>query len=372
MSRRIAIVFGTRPEAIKLAPVVHALRLRPWAEVLLVSTAQHRELADTMCRWFGMVPDVDLNLMQPNQSVPQLLARATERLHATLHELLPDCVIAQGDTTTVLATALACQGLNLPLAHVEAGLRTGDPRDPYPEETNRIQTGRIAALHFAPTPRARDNLLKEGIAPASIFVTGNTAIDALQWTIAHSPPTAWQVPPGKRLLLVTAHRREAFGAGLLELCAALRELAARSDVQILFPVHPNPNVREVVQRELADCACLTLREPLDYPDMVAALRACHVVLTDSGGIQEEAPSLGKPVLVLRAATERPEAVAAGLARVVGLQRERIVAAATQLLDDADVYHRMAQAAPIFGDGHAATRIADALAAFLNEPGAKHE
>lgn len=359
-TRRIVLVFGTRPEAIKLAPLAHALRAAPWAELRIVSTGQHRALADRMTQWFAITPDRDLDLMRPGQTVPDLLARAVAALHVALRDEHPDCVIAQGDTTTVLATALACRYLGVPFAHVEAGLRTGNLREPFPEEINRVQAARLAALHFAPTERARRNLLAEGIAPDRIHVTGNTAIDALLWTVARTAADPWPVAPGRRLLLVTAHRRENFGAPLLDLCKALRSLADRGDVELLLPVHPNPNVHDVVHRELASHPAIDLREPLDYPDMVRAMRACHLILTDSGGIQEEAPSLGKPVLVLRAATERPEAVEAGVARIVGTDPNTIVDTATRLLDDSVTYAAMARVVHPFGDGAAAARIAELL------------
>lgn len=362
---RITVVFGTRPEAIKLAPVIHRLRTAAWAEVRVVSTAQHRELTDRMAAWFGITPDRDLDLMRVGQTVPDLLARAIAALHDTLRTERPACVVAQGDTTTVLAAALASHYLGIPFAHVEAGLRTGDVREPYPEELNRIHAARLASLHFAPTERARSNLRGEGVPDARIFVTGNTAVDALRWTLARTADQPWPVPADRRLLLVTAHRREGFGAPLRQLCTALRRLAGRGDVAILFPVHPNPNVRSLVHAELGEVPAIALHEPLDYPDMVRALRASALVLTDSGGIQEEAPTLGKPVLVLRPTTERPEAVEAGVARLVGRDPDHVVAAANELLDEPAAYAAMARPAAPFGDGHAAERITAHLERFVH-------
>lgn len=361
---RITTVFGTRPEVVKLAPVIHCLRNAAWADVRVLSTAQHRELTDRMAAWFGIVPDRDLDLMRDGQTVADLLARAIAAVHDELRHQPPACVLAQGDTTTVLATALACHYLRIPFAHVEAGLRTGDVHEPYPEELNRIHAARLATLHFAPTELARQNLRAEGVPDAQIHVTGNTAVDALQWTSARLADRPWPVPAGRRLLLVTAHRRESFGAPLRRLCAALRQLATRGDVAILFPVHPNPQVRDIVHAELADQPAIELHEPLDYPDMVRAMQACTLLLTDSGGLQEEAPTLGKPVLVLRPATERPEAVAAGLARIVGRDPVQIVAAANELLDDPVAYAAMARRGTPFGDGHAAERITAHLDQFL--------
>lgn len=362
---RITVVFGTRPEAIKLAPVIHRLREATWADVRVLSTAQHRTLTDRMVAWFGIAPDHDLDLMRAGQTVPDLLARTIAAVHDHLRAERPACVVAQGDTTTVLATAFASHYLRIPFAHVEAGLRTGDVREPYPEELNRFHTARLARLHFAPTERARANLRDAGVPDARIFVTGNTAVDALQWTLARTSAQPWPVPEGRRLLLVTAHRRESFGAPLRQLCSALRRLAARGDVAILFPVHPNPNVQDLVHAELGDQPAIALLEPLDYPDMVRAMRACTLVLTDSGGIQEEAPTLGKPVLVLRPATERPEAVEAGVARIVGRDPEHIVAAANELLDDPVAYAAMARPTAPFGDGHAAERITAHLERFVH-------
>jgi UDP-N-acetylglucosamine 2-epimerase (non-hydrolysing) len=361
---RILLVLGTRPEAVKLAPVVRALRNRAFAEVRLLATAQHRELLDQTLAFFDLVPDLDLGLMRPDQDLADLAARMLPALAAALAAERPDLVLAQGDTTTVLCAALCAFWRRIPFGHVEAGLRSGDTDDPFPEEMNRVLAGRLASIHFAPTAGARDNLLREGVPGDRVHVTGNPVVDALLSTVPRTDPERFRPEPGRRLLLVTAHRRENFGHGLEQICAAVRELAGRPDVSVLFPVHPNPNVAGAAERALGGAANVRLSPPLDYPSMVAAMRASHFILTDSGGVQEEAPSLGKPVLVLRKVTERPEGVAAGAARLVGTERARIVAAATGLLDDAAAHAAMASVPNPYGDGKAGERIAELVGAFL--------
>jgi UDP-N-acetylglucosamine 2-epimerase (non-hydrolysing) len=360
---RVLVVVGTRPEAIKMAPVVLALRACAWAEVRVVATAQHRELLDRALAFFGIRPDRDLDVMRHDQSLSDLAARALAALEPVFAAERPDLVLAQGDTTTVLAAALCCFHRQIAFGHVEAGLRTGDALDPFPEEMNRVLVARLARLHFAPTEGARQNLLREGVPAAVVFTTGNTGIDALAWTLARAAPSEHAPPPGRRLVLVTVHRRENF-ARLPDICAALRELADRGDVHVLLPVHPNPNVRGVVTKALAGHAAIRLVEPLEHPAMVAAMRASALILTDSGGVQEEAPTLGVPVLVLRAGTERPEGVAAGAARLVGTERARIVAEAARLLDDAAANAAMARVRHPYGDGRAAERIVAALASWF--------
>jgi UDP-N-acetylglucosamine 2-epimerase (non-hydrolysing) len=276
----------------------------------------------------------------------------------------PDLVLAQGDTTTVMVTALGCFYRGIPFGHVEAGLRTGDMRNPFPEELNRVLVGRMAALHFAPTEGARQNLMREGVPAGSVEVTGNTVIDALLWAADRVDTAPFAPPPGKRLVLVTAHRRENFGAPFESVCRALRDVADRGDVQLLYPVHPNPNVRDVARRVLGGHPAIRLVDPLDYPAMVAAMRACTLILTDSGGVQEEAPSLGKPVLVLRTTTERPEGIAAGAAKLVGTDRARIVAEANRLLDDPAAHAAMARVSNPYGDGRAAQRLVDRVRRFF--------
>jgi UDP-N-acetylglucosamine 2-epimerase (non-hydrolysing) len=359
---KFLVVVGTRPEAVKLAPVVHALRAAPWAECRVLATAQHRQLLDQTLGFFGIRPDLDLDLMRPDQSLADLTARMVSALDPVFAAERPDWVIAQGDTTTVMVAALAAFYRRIRFAHVEAGLRTGDLAQPFPEEGNRAIVGRLASLHFAPTQRAAQNLRAENVPEAAVHVVGNTVIDALLWAAARVPAGAFAPAPGRRLLLVTAHRRENFGAPFEAICRALLRLAARPDVELLYPVHPNPNVRAVVGRLLAGHERIRLCDPLDYPDMVAAMRASTLILTDSGGVQEEAPSLGVPVLVLRDETERPEGVAAGAARLVGPHEERIVAAATTLLDDPAAYRAMATVQNPYGRGDSAAAIVRVLAA----------
>jgi len=367
---RVLSIFGTRPEAIKLAPVIRELGRYPQEVVSRVCvTAQHREMLDQVLALFAIVPDTDLDLMQPDQTPSHVAAAALERLDAVLQAERPDWILVQGDTTTVMAAAIAAYHRRVRIGHVEAGLRTGDKWQPFPEEMNRRIADHLSDLLFAPTEQARRNLQAEGIPDERIRVTGNTVIDALL-EVAAQP---WSPPPDhplhglfvptsnfQHLILTTAHRRESFGRPLRDICAALRALARRGDVQIVYPVHRNPNVWDVVHAELGSEAGVTLLPPADYRTLAYLLQKCTLVLTDSGGIQEEAPSLGKPVLVLREVTERPEGVAAGTARVVGTDPARIVAEAGRLLDDPAAYAAMAQAVNPYGDGHAAERIVAAL------------
>lgn len=365
---RVMVVMGTRPEAIKMAPVVAALRARPEDfAVRLCVTAQHRHMLDQVLAIFGLVPDVDLDLMRPDQTLAGLTAAALTGVHDVLVAERPDVVLVHGDTTTTLAATLASFYAHVPVGHVEAGLRTRDLQRPFPEEANRLLADQLCRYRFAPTPRARQNLMREGLLDG-IWVTGNTVIDALLAAVRRvrrEPPEVPGLPPldpNRRLVLVTGHRRESFGNGFLEIGRALRRLATeRDDVEVVYPVHLNPNVQRPIRELLAGVERVHLIEPLPYLPFVRLLDACHLVLTDSGGIQEEAPALGKPVLVMRDVTERPEAVEAGTARLVGAREETIVAAATELLDDADAYEAMAHAANPFGDGRASERIADILA-----------
>jgi UDP-N-acetylglucosamine 2-epimerase (non-hydrolysing) len=367
--KRILVAIGTRPEAIKMAPVVLALRQEPWADVRILATAQHRQMLDQVLGAFGLVPDIDLDIMRPDQTLPELTARLLLRLDEVLASEAPDAVLVQGDTTTVMTVAMAAFYRRIPLGHVEAGLRTGDLYNPFPEEMNRIVAGRLSRWHFAPTARSRDNLLAEGFAPDSIHVTGNTVIDALLQVAERDLPLPVEIPEGKRLVLVTAHRRENFGAPFREVCLAIRDLASRHpDVHVLYPVHPNPNVTGPAREILGGHPAITLCEPLGYLAFVAAMKRATLVLTDSGGVQEEAPALGKPVLVMRHETERPEAVAEGVVQLVGPDRGAILAAADRLLDDPGAYAAMARGVSPYGDGHAAGRIAAILRASL-APGA---
>lgn len=366
---RILVAFGTRPEAIKMFPVVEALRRCGSFDVRIVVTAQHRELLDQVMALTGMVADVDLDLMQANQGLDELAARVLVRFGAALDRLRPDRVLVHGDTLTTAMATLACYYRKIPVGHVEAGLRSGDIYSPWPEEANRRITAVIADLHFAPTPRAGDALWREGIKPASIFVTGNTAIDALarcREIIASRSEGDDALAPlrerfaGKRILAVTAHRRENFGHGMQQIALALQTLAQRPDIAIIFPLHPNPNVEGVMREALVGKASIALLAPLDYPGFVRMMEMSELILTDSGGVQEEAPSLGKPVLVMRRETERPEAIEAGTARLVGADCATIVQETNRLLDQADAYAQMASATNPFGDGQAASRIAAIL------------
>lgn len=367
---RILVTFGTRPEAIKMFPVVAALRETGRFDVRVVVTAQHRELLDSVLALAGLVPDVDLDLMQPDPSLDALSSRLITRFGQVLNELRPDRVLVHGDTLTTMMASLACYFRRIPVGHVEAGLRSGDIYSPWPEEVNRKVTGVIADLHFAPTATAATALRSENVNEKSIHVTGNTVIDALlyaQAKIAADPALAPAIAPlkarfaGKRIIAVTAHRRENFGAGMAQIAQALQRLAARDDVAIIYPLHPNPNVGGVMQPALAGRANIALINPLDYLDFVAMMAASDIVLTDSGGIQEEAPSLGKPVLVMRDTTERPEGVAAGTAKLVGADAAVIVAETSRLLDDPAAYEAMSRAHNPYGDGTASRQIATIIA-----------
>ncbi|MGD9943368.1 MAG: non-hydrolyzing UDP-N-acetylglucosamine 2-epimerase [Burkholderiaceae bacterium] len=359
--RRILCVVGTRPEAIKMAPVVLALRKQPWADVRVLATAQHRELLDQVLKIFAIRPDVDLDLMRPDQDLGTLTARLLDEVGKVLQAQRPDAVLAQGDTTTVMAVAMSCFYHRIAFGHVEAGLRTHDMANPFPEEMNRVVAGRLTRWHFAPTESARDNLVAEGIARGDIWVTGNTVIDALHSVAERRPAVGIELAPHKRLVLVTSHRRENFGEPLRNICRAVRTLVERNrDIAVLYPVHPNPNVGAVAKELLGGHPRITLCQPLDYLPFVGAMQRAHLILSDSGGVQEEAPALGRPVLVLREETERPEAVRAGVVKLVGADFERIVDQAQQLLDDEDAYRQMARGVSPYGDGHAAGRIVDIL------------
>ena len=344
-----------------MAPVVAALKREPWAEVRVLATAQHRAMLDQVLELFGIRPDADLNIMQPDQRLAELTARLLTAVDAALAAQKPDAVLIQGDTTTVMTVALACFYRRIPVGHVEAGLRTGDLNNPFPEEANRIIAGRLARWHFAPTESARQNLQKEGVDDARITVTGNTVIDALLMTAATNPAPSVELDTNRRTVLITAHRRESFGAPFQHICRALAELAeANPEVQFLYPVHPNPNVKNAAHETLGSLPNFILCEPLDYGPFVAAMKQAHIILTDSGGVQEEAPALGKPVLVLRERTERPEAVTEGVVKLVGCDRERIVTETQRLLDDESAWQAMARGVSPYGDGHAAERIATVL------------
>lgn len=368
---RVMTVFGTRPEAIKLAPVIQALQQDARFDCQVVVTAQHRQMLDQVLSLFNIQPQVDLDLMTADQSLADLSASIFQHLDSVLADLRPDWLLVQGDTTTVMCACLAAYYRRIRIGHVEAGLRTGDKYAPFPEEVNRRVASVLADLHFAPTAWARDNLLREGIPQEMIHVTGNTIIDALQQIAALPMPAEVESLLGEKdilsgsrqLIMVTAHRRENFGAPIRSICAALKALAETycERVHILYPVHLNPNIRQPVHELLEGIPNLTLLEPLEYLPLVHLLRKAHLILTDSGGIQEEATGLGVPCLVLRDVTERPEGVQAGVLQLVGTQADRILQAASCLLDDPAAYARMAQAANPYGDGRAAQRIVQALA-----------
>jgi UDP-N-acetylglucosamine 2-epimerase (non-hydrolysing) len=371
-------VLGTRPEAIKMAPVVRELGRHP-AQIrsVICSTGQHREMLAQVLDLFDIQPDYDLKLMQPDQSLSQLTANLFVGLDRVVAETRPDWVLAQGDTTTVFVAAVVAFYRGVRFGHVEAGLRTGDKRRPFPEEVNRRLADVVADAYFAPTERSRQTLLAEGCRPEDVHVTGNTVIDALLEIAArdrdwNNGPLA-NLPTDRRLVLITAHRRESFGAPFRDLCLAIRELSekfARDGVHFIYPVHLNPNVRKPVSELLDGCSNLTLLEPLDYLSLVQLMKRSTLILTDSGGIQEEAPSLRVPVLVMRETTERPEGVEAGVVRLVGTRRQEIVSEASRLLNDSAAHRAMANGASPYGDGRAAERIAQVLLASQALPLAK--
>ncbi len=372
MTRRVLTVFGTRPEAIKMAPLVKQLAAAEGFDARVCVTAQHREMLDQVLRLFEIVPDYDLDIMKPGQTLSGITSEILTRIEAPLQDFQPDIVLVHGDTSTTLATSLAAYYQKIPVGHVEAGLRTGNLLSPWPEEANRKLTGAIANLHFAPTEQSRANLLAENVAPGSIHVTGNTVIDALlmvreklETDEALKGELAARFAPvlreGARLILMTGHRRENFGGGFERICEAITTLARRyPDADFVYPVHLNPNVREPVMRILGDVENIHLIEPQDYLPFVYLMNRSHIILTDSGGIQEEAPSLGKPVLVMRDTTERPEAVDAGTVRLVGTSADAIVAGVTSLMDITEAYQAMAYAHNPYGDGCACARIEKVL------------
>lgn len=374
-SLRVLTVFGTRPEAIKMAPVVNALAASPHIDARVCVTAQHREMLDQVLGLFRIVPDYDLNLMKPGQDLTDITANVLHGLKSVLADFKPDLVLVHGDTTTTLAASLAAYYQRIPVGHVEAGLRTGNILSPWPEEVNRKVAGAITRLHFAPTERSLQNLLAENVPADNIFVTGNTVIDALKDVVARIETDAalaqelterLPLDPAKRMILITGHRRESFGGGFERICAALRRIAARSDVEIIYPVHLNPNVKGPVEAHLSGLPNVRLIEPQDYLPFVYLMHRSTLILTDSGGVQEEAPSLGKPVLVMRDTTERPEAVEAGTVRLVGTNEDLIVSSVEHLLDDRAAYEAMSFAHNPYGDGFAARRIIETIHAYSGE------
>jgi UDP-N-acetylglucosamine 2-epimerase (non-hydrolysing) len=374
--KKIMLVFGTRPEAIKMAPLVHALRAEPEQFAVKVCvTAQHRQMLDQVLKIFAITPDIDLDIMQPGQDLFDITANVLLGMKTVLAEHQPDAVLVHGDTTTTLATAMAGFYAGMPVGHVEAGLRTHDVYAPFPEEFNRQVASKVTRWHFAPTELSRNNLLAEGVMPTAVTVTGNTVIDALHWVLARIDsdttrqaaltlglnavlPFDWQ---RQRFVLITGHRRENFGDGFVQICEALRDLALRfADVYFVYPVHLNPNVQKPVRSLLAELPNVHLIAPLEYEPFVYLLKHAYVVLTDSGGIQEEAPSLGKPVLVMRDVTERPEALQAGTVELVGADKARIIAGVARLLEDQAHYQAMSHAHNPYGDGNACQKIIDVL------------
>ena len=377
MKKRIMCVFGTRPEAVKLAPVVQALKSSGDLQTVIVLTAQHREMLDQMLTWFSIKPDYDLNLMRPGQSLAQLTSSVLQEMDALLTKVRPDLVLVQGDTATVMATSLAAFYQKIPVGHIEAGLRTNDKYNPFPEEMARRQTSRIATLHFAPTQLAVDNLGAEGIVD-NVYMTGNTVIDALLDTVKRINNISIDKSlyggvdfDRYRVILVTAHRRENWGAGIDDIAQALRRIADEfPNVQILYPIHRNPIVRQSVEPVFAGHKRMFLVEPLDYVPFVYAMQHAHLILTDSGGVQEEAPTLGKPVLVMRTNTERPEAVASGAARLIGIDQDNIVAATKLLLTSDAEYKKMISGGNPYGDGQASKRIVTEIEAYFAQLQAK--
>lgn len=365
---RVIAVLGTRPEAIKLALVIQELRRRSTEfETAVVHTGQHRTMLDHALRLFNIKPDFDLDVMRPNQTLSSLTGRVVDTVENACHRFEPDIVVVQGDTTTAFASALAAYYCKIPVAHIEAGLRSHDIYNPFPEEANRRLVSVLTEIHFAPTALSRDALLAEGIPASKIVVTGNTVVDALR-ELKHLPHL-WQGTPlaaipddDTRLLLVTSHRRESFGPDQQHMCLALRDLVERHpDIRVIYPVHLNPNVQETVNALLGGVDRIHLTKPLDYVTFVSLLRKCFLVLTDSGGVQEEAPSFAKPVLVLRKVTERPEASQFGMSKIIGMSRERIVAETERLLTDENAYHDMSEGQNPYGDGRASERIVEAIA-----------
>lgn len=368
--KRVMVVMGTRPEAIKLAPLVLALRESDLFEPLVAATAQHREMLDQVLALFEITPDADLDIIRERQTLTGVTVRALEGMSPLIEEQRPDAVVVQGDTTTTFCGALAAFYHQVPVVHVEAGLRTGNPYSPFPEEINRRLTTQLTSLHLAPTASSRDNLLREGTDPSTIVVTGNTVIDALLWTVsrrvAYGDPAVEDLDDDPRkVLLVTAHRRESWGEGMVSIGRALARIARdKPDLLVVFPIHKNPVVREAIIPAVEGLDNVRIVEPVAYGGFARLMERSHLILTDSGGIQEEGPSLGKPVLVMRDTTERPEAVSAGTARLVGTDEETLVAAVTELLQDPDAYGRMANAVNPYGDGKACDRTVAAIGALI--------
>lgn len=364
---KILCVIGTRPEAIKMAPVIYELKKSPAFNTVVVATAQHRDLLDGINEFFGIDPDIDLNIMSENQTLPVLTSRLLVRMSEVLERESPAAVLIQGDTTTVMVTGMACFYANIPFGHVEAGLRTQDLRNPFPEEFNRVVVGRLARWHFAPTESSRLNLLADGIREDTISVTGNTVIDALEIAKARISAHSRPIVRERDMVLITCHRRENFGRPFLRICRAISLLAkANTDIDFLYAVHPNPNVHRIAHEQLGSLENVLLCDPLSYEEFVSAMIDSSFVLTDSGGVQEEAPALGKPVLVLRDETERPEAVDLGVVKLVGTDVDAIVSSAQNLIDCNESYKKMAKGISPYGDGCASPRIVSVLTNYFSE------
>lgn len=368
--KKVVVIYGTRPEAVKMAPVIKAMTTSQMLRPVIVSTGQHRDMLDQINRWFGITPDVDLDVFNAGQSLTELASLILDRLPQVLAEQRPDAVVVQGDTTTVAMAAIASFYARVPVVHLEAGLRSGNIQSPFPEEANRRLAGQVAALHLAPTAAARDNLLREAVSPETITVTGNTVIDALNWTIEQEvefsdPRLAAEARAARRMVLLTTHRRENWGAPMRGIGMALADLAVRfPEVLFVFPAHKNPTIRATIAPTVAGLENVLTVEPLDYPEFIHAQRWADVILTDSGGIQEEAPSLGTPVLVLRTNTERPEAVAAGTVKLIGTDKDRIIAETSALLQNQAQTARRGRVVNPYGDGHAAERCVAAISELL--------
>ena len=363
---KIICVVGTRPEAIKMAPIILLLQKESWAEVKILATAQHRNMLEQVLKLFHITVHIDLNIMRPNQSLTLLTSRLLSSIDDVLLTEKPDIVLVQGDTTTTMSISLACFYHRIPIGHIEAGLRTKNIYNPFPEEANRVIVSKFARWHFAPTDSARLNLLNEGVTDTSIIVTGNTVIDALLMISEKNLPLNIPLNPDKRLVLITSHRRENFGEPFLNICHALRTVAENNPtVQFLYPVHPNPNVHDVAYRILGESPNIHLCEPLDYGQFVAAMKRAYLVVSDSGGVQEEAPALGKPVLVLREDTERPEAVEQGVVKLIGTTYERIIREIQHLLDNEPAWRAMARGVSPYGDGRSAMRTVKILREFYS-------
>lgn len=358
---KVICVVGTRPEAIKMAPVIKALQAQQWCNVKVLATAQHRGMLDQVLEFFQIVPDYDLDVMTPNQTLSSLTARILLEVDKILTVEMPDVVLVQGDTTTVMTVALSCFYRKIAIGHVEAGLRTWDMNNPFPEEANRVITARLAKWHFAPTEGSKENLKKEGVDEGSIVVTGNTVIDALMLTAEKDVGFELIKDPAKKMVLITSHRRENFGDPFVSICNAIKFLAEKNrDIEFVYPVHPNPNVKDVAHDLLGSQENIYLCQPFDYAPFISAMKRAYIIISDSGGVQEEAPALGKPVLVLRDETERPEAVDLGVVKLVGSNYQRIIDEAQRLIDDPIYYASIAKGVSPYGDGKSAERIVNVL------------